>query len=135
MGAIAPEQKLNLSGSLGRKSTKVRWKKGAPKKAKLKKCHAINKFKPHFLEKFVHIFLNSEINTVISPYNLHMAVFADQTRGGCCKENKKITFGAWPPNLTPDPHVTQKLSSAFRAAHDPEKTFGDSSNGCRENLV
>ena len=51
-----------------------------------------------------------------------MADFAPQTRDGCCKENKKISFwGAWPPNLTPDSHVPRNLSSALRVAHDPEK--------------
>ena len=38
------------------------------------------------------------------------------------KNKKNLLWGAWPPNLTPDPHVPQDLSSAHRGAHDPEKT-------------
>jgi len=49
-GAIAPEQKVFLSGSLRPKSPRVTWGKGAPKGANSKKCHAPKIFKPHFLE-------------------------------------------------------------------------------------
>ena len=37
------------------------------------------------------------------------------------KNKKNFLWGAWPPNLTSEPHVPQNLSSAHRGAHDPEK--------------
>jgi len=37
------------------------------------------------------------------------------------KKQKFSLGGAWPPNLTPDPHDPRNLSRARRGAHDPEK--------------
>ena len=37
------------------------------------------------------------------------------------KKQKNSLRGAWPPNLTPDPHDPRNLSRARRGAHDSEK--------------
>jgi len=40
------------------------------------------------------------------------------------RDNKKDKFslwGAWPPNLTPEPHVPRNLSRALQWAQEPEK--------------
>ena len=37
------------------------------------------------------------------------------------KIKKNSLRGAWPPNLTPDPHDPRNLSRARRGAHDAEK--------------
>ena len=50
-----------------------------------------------------------------------MSHFAPPACDGCCKENKIIYLGGWPPNLTTDSHVLRNLSRALRGAHDPEK--------------
>ena len=58
-GAIAPEQKLFLSGSLGPKSPRVRWGKGAPQGGELEKVTRPQKLCTHFFELRVHnFFLN-----------------------------------------------------------------------------
>ena len=50
------------------------------------------------------------------------AVFTFNNQKLC--DNKKYKFslwGAWPPNLTPYPHMPRNLSRPLRDAHDPEK--------------
>jgi len=37
------------------------------------------------------------------------------------KNKKNSLWGAWPPNLTPEPHDPRNLSGARRGAHDPEQ--------------
>ena len=37
------------------------------------------------------------------------------------KNKKNLLWGAWPPNLTPYPHMPRNLSRPLRGAHDPEK--------------
>jgi len=37
------------------------------------------------------------------------------------KKLKISLWGAWPPNLEPDPHHPRNLSSPLRGAHDAEK--------------
>jgi len=49
-GGYPPEQKPFSSGSLGPKSPRVRWGKGAPQGGELKKVPHPKIFEPHFLE-------------------------------------------------------------------------------------
>ena len=40
------------------------------------------------------------------------------------KKLKILLWGAWPPNLTPDPYHPRNLSSPCGDAHHPEKISG-----------
>jgi len=122
-GAIPPEQKIFLSGSLGPNSPRVRRGKGAPKGANSKKCHAPKNFEPHFLEKkSTDFFLNFRGQR--GPQYLSFNTFKRKSVDRIFRKMKKQKFsfwGAWPPNLTPDTHVPRNLSRAHLGAHDPEK--------------
>ena len=97
-GGRSPEQKLNLSGSLGPKSTRVRRGKGVPQGGELEKVTRPQKLELNFLEKKSIIFFKFQTSKG-SPVTM---IFIRQIpppipgRGTTEKNEKNLRWGPGP---------------------------------------
>ena len=123
-GAIPPEQKLFLSGSLGPKSTRVRWGKGAPQGGEIEKVPRPQNFRSPFSRKNCTRPYIQNFRDRRGPEYLSICKFKTKSQFTIFCKMKKQKFllrGAWPPNLTSEPNVPRNLSRALCGTHDPEK--------------